>query len=349
MLRFILSLNIVWSVICAIIYIVASLDPSSFWMFSICSLFIPVIFLVNILFVLFWLVFHWKYTWLPILTLLIGWHSWTLLFSFGEETKNKKCQQESFTVMSYNVYGLKQLKDTSESRMHLKKSKFTTFIREHEPDILCVQENNFFSDDIINKSGLYPYFHYLIQHGAAIYSRYPILDKGLVEFGTRTNSCLWVDVLIDGKKVRVYSVHLQSNRIVKDVELITDEQDEKNAEKINVVKRILKKYRNTAIIRTKQARQLVAHSAESSIPCIMAGDFNDTPFSHIYKLLTKGRKDSFLECGEGIGTTYVGALPGLRIDLVLGDEKHIQFCSHRVLQTSYSDHNPILVKCYVIR
>ena len=82
---------------------------------------------------------------------------------------------------------------------------------------------------------------------------------------------------------------------------------------------------------------------------IMAGDFNDTPFSHIYKLLTKGRIDSFLECGDGIGTTYVGALPGLRIDFILGDEEIIQFCSHRVLHTSYSDHNPVLVKCYAKR
>ena len=349
MLRFILSFNIVWSIICVIIYFVAGLDPASFWMFSICSLFIPVIFLLNILFALFWLVFKWKNIWLPVLTLLIGWHSWTLLFSFGNESKNKKCQLEPFTIMSYNVYGLKQLKDTSEAKMQIKKSKFTTFIHEHEPDIFCVQENNFFSDDIINKTGLYPYFHYLIQHGAAIYSRYPILDKGIVDFGTKTNSCLWVDVLIEGKKLRVYSVHLQSNKIVKDVEKITDDQEEENSEKINIVKQILRKYRSTAIIRSKEAKQIVEHATQSPIPCIIAGDFNDTPFSNIYKLLAKGRTDSFLECGNGIGTTYNGDLPGLRIDYVLGDEDIIQFCSHRVLHTSYSDHNPVMVKCYAKR
>jgi endonuclease/exonuclease/phosphatase family metal-dependent hydrolase len=349
MLRFLLSANIVFSVICVIMYFVAGLDPASFWLFSICSLFIPVLFLLNVLIGLFWLVFQWKNIWLPILTLLIGWHSWTLLFAFGEESKNKKCHSEPFTVMSYNVYGLKQLKDTSESRMQTKKAKFTTFIREHEPDVLCVQENNFFSDDIINQTGLYPYFHYLIQHGAAIYSRFPILDKGIVDFGTRTNSCLWVDLLVKGKKIRIYSVHLQSNRIVKDVEMITDEQQEENKEKINIVKRILKKYRNNAIIRTQEAELIVKHTSESPNPCIIAGDFNDTPFSHIYKLLTQKRKDSFLECGNGIGTTYIGALPGLRIDFIIGDEDIIQFCTHRVLHTSYSDHNPILIKCIAKR
>lgn len=78
---------------------------------------------------------------------------------------------------------------------------------------------------------MYPYFHYLIQHGTAIYSRFPILDKGLVEFGTKTNSCLWVDLLVQGRKLRVYSVHLQSNRITKELEQITDDEDEQNSEK----------------------------------------------------------------------------------------------------------------------
>ncbi len=347
MLRFILSVNIVWSVVCVISYFVSALDPASFWMFSICSLIIPVLFLINVLFILFWLVFYWKNAWLPVLTLLIGIQSWSLMFSFGEDSKEKKCLQDPISIMSFNVYGLKQLKDASEAKMLMKKNRFTTFIRQHEPDILCVQENNFFSDEIINNTGLYPYFHYLIQHGTAIYSRYPILDKGTIDFGTKTNSCLWVDIFITGKKVRVYSVHLQSNRIVKDVTQMTDEREEENSEKINLLKNILRKYRNTAIIRTRQAKMLLDHFATTANPCIVAGDFNDTPFSHVYKLLSKNRSDSFLECGDGIGTTYVGALPGLRIDFVLGDEDKIKFCSHKVLQTSYSDHNPVLVKCYL--
>lgn len=40
----------------------------------------------------------------------------------------------------------------------------------------------------------------------------------------------------------------------------------------------------------------------------------------------------FYKCGDGLGSTYVGALPGLRIDYVLGDIKSIEFCSHKVLR-----------------
>lgn len=347
MLRFILSLNIVWSVLCVICYVIVGLDPARFWLFSIASLFIPVLFLINILFALFWLVFNWKNIWLPILTLLMGWSSWQLMVVFNEEVSSKKCMQDGISIMSYNVYGLKQLKDTSDSKMQIKKTKFTAFIREHEPDILCVQENNFFSDDIINKTGIYPYFHYRIQHGAAIYSRFPILDKGVLEFGTMTNSCLWVDLLVQGRTLRVYSVHLQSNKIAKELEQITDDEEEKGQEKISTLRNMFRKYKNTAIVRSKQARLVTDHANQSPYPCLIAGDFNDTPFSHSYKLLSKGRSDSFLKCGSGLGTTYIGALPGLRIDFILGDESKIQFCKHRVLHTSYSDHNPLLVKCFV--
>ena len=347
MLRFLLSVNIIWTIICLITYLIVGLDPADFWMFSISSLFIPVIFLINLLISLFWIIFRWKNIWLPLFTFIAGWSCWILLFSFGKESNDKKCKQEAFTIMSYNVYGLKQLKDSSEFKFLNKKSKFTAFIREHEPDLICVQENNFFSDDIINKTDLYPYFHYMIQHGAAIYSRFPILDKGLVEFGTKTNSCLWVDVLVYGKKIRIYSVHLQSNRITKDVEAITDENDEKNSEKINIVRGMFRKYKNNAIVRSKQAMLIAEHAGKSPLPCIISGDFNDTPFSYSYKVLAKRRKDSFLECGSGLGTSYIGGLPGLRIDYILADESIFNFCSHRVLHTSYSDHNPILAKCYI--
>ena len=35
-------------------------------------------------------------------------------------------------------------------------------------------------------------------------------------------------------------------------------------------------------------------------------------------------------------------MPGLRIDFILAHKTLVEFCSHRVLHTSYSDHNPVL-------
>lgn len=346
MLRFLLALNIVWSFICVLMYLVIGANPSTFWMFSVINLILPIVFLVNLLIVLFWLVFKWRNCWLPLITLLLGWKAFFLMFSFGENSTANKCLKDPVSIMSYNVYGLKQLRDTARSISEMKKAKFISFIRQHDPDILCVQEDNFFADEIINNSGIYPYFHYMIQHGAAIYSRFPIMDKGRIEFGTKTNSCLWVDVLVQGKAIRVYSLHLQSNQLASDISSI--KQNDKTSESsIATVKNMLRKYKKNTIVRSQQARLVTEDALKSGKPCILAGDFNDTPFSHCYKLLTKEWNDSFLTCGSGLGTTFAGAIPGLRIDYVLGDQKKIVFCSHKVFQTSYSDHHPLFVKFYV--
>jgi endonuclease/exonuclease/phosphatase family metal-dependent hydrolase len=70
-------------------------------------------------------------------------------------------------------------------------------------------------------------------------------------------------------------------------------------------------------MRARQAEILREHIAASPHPVIVCGDFNDTPLSYSYRLMSKGLKDSFMEKGWGLGTTYAGALPALRIDYIL--------------------------------
>ncbi|MCC6815972.1 MAG: endonuclease/exonuclease/phosphatase family protein [Saprospiraceae bacterium] len=343
MIRFLYSCTIVWGIICVIMYLIEGINPGKIWIFSISSLFIPVSFIINFFLIAFWLIVHWRYTWLPAVVILGGSFQLFKLISFNSISEMKACRSNNAVdLMSFNIYGLKNLKDSSSSALERNKSLFLSFLRRTDPDILCVQENNLFSDNVINHSQLYTYVHYLINHGAAIYSKYPILDQGKIDFGTNTNSCLWCDILIEGHRVRVYSTHLQSNSITKNVEQLKDDREEENIEKINVVKLMLRKYRRMSIRRANQADMVQKHAEQSPYPVILAGDLNDTPFSYVYRRLSEGKKDSFLERGFGFGSTLVGLIPGLRIDYIFCDTKKFEFCSHKVLQTEYSDHNPIM-------
>ncbi|MEP7195267.1 MAG: endonuclease/exonuclease/phosphatase family protein [Saprospiraceae bacterium] len=343
MIRFLFSLNIVWGIICLLLYLIEGTNPNQYWIFSIASLIIPVSFVINFCAIVFWLFFQWKNAWLPVAIIVIGYSQLFKLLAWNEDSDEPQCKQSSaFKIMTFNVYGLKNLKDTSDQSLQKNKSQFLAFLRKNDPDILCVQENNLFADDVISKSNLFNYVHYVINHGAAIYSRYPILDQGLIDFGTNTNSCLWADVLIEGRRSRIYSVHLQSNSVTKQVEQLTDDEEEKNVQKINVVKQILTKYRKMSVRRAMEVDLVEKHALQSTYPVVIAGDFNDTPFSYAYKILSKNRKDSFLECGNGFGSTLVGLLPGLRIDYLLADKKKFNFCYHRILQTSFSDHNAVV-------
>ncbi|MEO6191254.1 MAG: endonuclease/exonuclease/phosphatase family protein [Saprospiraceae bacterium] len=347
MIRFLFSLNIVWSIICLALYLVQGTNPNEYWVFSIASLIIPASIIINFILILFWLIFHIRYAWLPALIILFGYSQLNKLIAWNSDSKEKECKQsKNFEIMSFNVYGLKNLKDTSDQSFIKNKAQFFTFLRTNNPDILCVQENNLFADDVINKAEIFPYVHYMINHGAAIYSKFPFLDQGLIDFGTNTNSCLWADVLIEGRRLRIYSVHMQSNSISKQVVQLKDEEEVENIEKFNVVKQMLRKYRKMSIRRANQADLIQNHALSSPYPVIIAGDLNDTPYSYSYKVLSNDRLDSFLERGNGFGSTLVGILPGLRIDYLLADKKKINFCIHRILQTSFSDHNPILANAY---
>ncbi len=76
---------------------------------------------------------------------------------------------------------------------------------------------------------------------------------------------------------------------------------------------------------------------------ILCGDFNDTPASYTYNLLTKKLKDSFVEKGNGFGRTYAGKWPKFRIDYILHDE-NIKCVEHTVYKETYTDHYPISSK-----
>lgn len=346
MIHFLFSLNIVWGILCVILYLLSGVDPHRFWLFSISSLIIPISFAINVLFIFIWIFIRWKYGMLSILILLLGYGHIRKFIALNEKNESSRCQTSSFRLMSFNLYGLKNTKDPSEQIQQSKKAQFLSFIRKSDPGILCVQENNLFSDRIITESGIFPYVHYMINHGTGIYSKYPILDQGLLDFGKNTNSCVWADIMVNGNRVRVYNTHLESNRITREVSKLRDDQPEENKQKVGLIRDIFRKYRRMSIRRAEQADLIRDHATQSPHPVIIAGDFNDTPYSYAYRILTKGRKDSFLDRGFGIGTTYMGLIPGLRIDFILADQGVLNFCTHRVSQTPFSDHNPVIAEIF---
>jgi endonuclease/exonuclease/phosphatase (EEP) superfamily protein YafD len=70
---------------------------------------------------------------------------------------------------------------------------------------------------------------------------------------------------------------------------------------------------------------------------------NATPDSAVVKkLLGFGLRDTWAECGRGEGLTYPAAEPRKRIDyLFLTDA--LRCTDARVLETTISDHRPLLV------
>ena len=74
---------------------------------------------------------------------------------------------------------------------------------------------------------------------------------------------------------------------------------------------------------------------------IVCGDFNDVPNSYAYHTIGNGMKNAFAETGVGLGRTFTGIAPTLRIDNIFADIRFDVLQYIRV-KKKLSDHFPIL-------
>lgn len=152
---------------------------------------------------------------------------------------------------------------------------------------------------------------------------------------------VWVDLISGDDTVRVVNVHLQSVGLGKsDYEAVREGTDSDDRSRLLSI--LSKAYKE----RAAQAEALREFLEMSPYPVLLTGDFNDTPVSYATSTV-KGDDDSevqlfdaFCSAGSGLGATYVGDLPGLRIDFILhSSELHpTHFTTHSI---HLSDHRPV--------
>lgn len=320
-------------------YLSPYFSPEQYWGFSIFGLVYPWLLLANILLLIFWAVLKKRYFFLSLGCILMGWgHVISLL---GVNLSSHEKSEKAIQVMSYNAQNFYYLRSNKNKeirkvrRKELEKwSKKNTSI-----SILCAQElaggTLFF--DIVKL----PYRHGLVGKTASIYSKFPILDKGSIPFEKSSNSALWADLdLGNNKKVRVYSIHLQSSRInEKEIDVVTEGKIKEKETWIGL-KGMFSKFKNASIIRSRQAEKVIAHISKSPYPVIVGGDFNETPVSYIYRLFSKILNNAFELKGNGIGSTYGGKLPALKIDYIFTDPR-IKILDHHIDRVPFSDHYPM--------
>lgn len=210
-------------------------------------------------------------------------------------------------------------------------------IENQMPEIVCIQEaghSKFFLDKLSYK------YHHKIG-GNVVLSEYEIKDKGVIKFEKTLNRIVWADLLINDKILRVINMHLQSNKVSDQAEDLVSNPDFREKETWIDIKSVIGKIKRATNMRTDQALQAKSFIDTSPYPTLVLGDFNDTPLSFTYRQLAKGYKDAFKKKGNGIGITYGGAVPGLRIDYILAS-KEIEFKSYNCPKVDLSDHYPII-------
>ena len=202
-------------------------------------------------------------------------------------------------------------------------------------NILCFQEYNS-SSNLEFKS--YTYQHQTNPSNnniseLAIFSTYKILNSGFIDFPNSANSAIFADILIKSDTMRVYNVHLQSTGIDAnmDVEVLDSEQSNK----------LLNRLGTTFKAQQYQAEMVANHVSKSPYKVLICGDFNNTIYSYVYRILKGDLKDAFEASGSGFGKTFDYKFFPVRIDFILADQSFtiVNFKNYTI---PYSDHFPLL-------
>lgn len=177
-------------------------------------------------------------------------------------------------------------------------------IQREMPDVVFIQEINSHDRKLFNgKLGeLYPYQlwsdRFETYLGGVILSRFPFVTSGNVDIQTQHASG-----------------HTNLNHAVirfagKDIHLLNCHLFPSGHEFIQVLlgrigmNAFIDDARKVYMRRLDEAEQIYARTAALNGPVILAGDFNDTPNSQVYRYFSKRLQNAHDQAGWGLGTTF---------------------------------------------
>jgi endonuclease/exonuclease/phosphatase family metal-dependent hydrolase len=336
--KIVFGFNIVITVLTFVAYILPFLAPKMFPLLSVLTLILPLFLILNGLFFIYWLLQLKRQVILSGLVLLLGITFFNKFYRFS--SNEIEPEEKDFTVMSYNVRLFNLFDWIPKSNVG---DSILTFINEQNPDILCIQE---YSENANLDLRVYKYKAIFmegknIKTGQAIFSKFPIFNKGDFRIPEAGNNVIYADIRKGKDTIRVYNIHLQSIKISPDVNEMSEHVDsvnkEKSAEVFNRIREAFKK-------QEQQASVLVHHKNQCHYPVIICGDMNNSPFSYIYRTIKGDLNDCFEEAGNGFGQTYKFKYYPARIDYIFANKKIKVKSFTTFAQFENSDHFPIMTR-----
>src|SRR5699024_6402995 len=129
----------------------------------------------------------------------------TSIFQWHRSTPS--ITDRGFRLMSYNVRLLNRYHWIEEDSIP---QEIAAFVESQSPDIVGFQE--FYEDPNFSLKG-YPYRYIRVKQkesGQALFSKWPILNKGNLKFSGSVNNGIYADIAIKKDTLRVFNIHLES-------------------------------------------------------------------------------------------------------------------------------------------
>jgi len=354
---------IITNVIVAVLFLLGCygylFNPQYFWPIGFLTLTSFYFLLALLVFLILWLFIKRARALISVIAILLAYKPVLNIipFNFSSSFSTAK-QQDALRVMSWNVaqFNVLDIKKHPE-----KKSGMLELVNEYQPDIACFQEmvaedstvkDHGHMDEFLEtlkfsnyhysynkKEDFWGYAHF----GIIIFSRHPIINRQTISFYPNNYNSIfqYVDILKGTDTIRVFNVHLQTLRFSRDNLKYIDKPSVEDKDAIKESKSIISKFKAGFLKRKLQAERIRAEINKSPYPVIVCGDFNDVPNSYAYHTIGSGMKNAFVEKGAGLGRTFSGISPVLRIDNIFADARFDvqQFAR---INKKLSDHFPVI-------
>jgi endonuclease/exonuclease/phosphatase family metal-dependent hydrolase len=364
--KFILFLNFLILSGLILAYISPFVHPETAILFAFFGLLFPLFLLMAILMLIYWLILRKRQYVYTLLVLIIGFlplrNFFQLTFFPSALTPEKAIKVMTFNVRVFDLYNWHNNVKTKDS--------IVSFIVREAPDVICFQEyyrgdqiHFSVNADLKNKIGLTHVFEHFTgtttpknkigknNFGTAIFSKYPIINTGVLEFpDEKSNNVIYADIIKDADTIRVFNGHIGSIRLqYADYVFLGDENQEKYAKRKskeqNIQYRMITAYHK----RAHQTVLMMDEIEKCKHPVILCVDLNDVPLSYAYRQVTKQLVDAFTVSGNGIDGTYIGdnffnrIFPVNRIDYIFYSEQFesAEFVTHT---EDLSDHRAVSVR-----
>ncbi|CAH0999129.1 hypothetical protein LEM8419_00425 [Neolewinella maritima] len=315
-------------------------SPHTFWPPSVVALLLPILLLLTFLFVLLQLFRgHWRTAVFPLLVLLGAYPILGRLFAWPESAPTLTDDSPVVTLVTGNQRFFR-----SADGADVDTTRVARTFRSYGAHIALLQEIRTVTYRI----------NYIPQVQSAEHLRERDQKKGtlVATYGTSPehitssfsepneyNGFVVTDMMTSLGKLRIINAHLETNRISN----LAQNMGGKDSfgDRLETFGRMLTGYGRATRVRAQQADTIRALVEASPYPVIVGGDFNDVPSSYTYnQLLTPRLRDAWAARGSGLGTTFTGPLPGLRIDYFLVDTS-LTIVDIERLSPQWSDHRPL--------
>ncbi|WP_418992856.1 endonuclease/exonuclease/phosphatase family protein [Alistipes sp.] len=309
-------------------------ERGDFW--ASIALLMPVILLVNLAAMIWWLARRrWGVAMMPLAALVLNMGYVSSMIQLPDIRVGEK--GSDLKVGTLNVNGFRRL-----SRLAPSARAIARLARREEIDVLCMQE--FVEEGAYPADSIAALFapempYFVRRNGQALVSRYPILDSYYGSFPDTDNDYMWADLAVGDDTVRIFSVHLQTSGVSA-----LRRRFRKDYNRDAPVDRVMGEVERNSKIRARQVDEIRSAADKTRWPVVVAGDFNDTPSSYSYRKLKGDLRDGFRAAGNGYGGTfrYLGGL--LRIDYIFYDNDRFQGVRYYMPRDDVSDHKMVVAE-----